>query len=810
MMRTQVSIAGMALLSAAMWAAPLCFAHNHGPPPMPPGVNLPPGPKPPDPVPLPEKPESPQPPPELELVLLRPARWSWLHWWEANRDEYLHTIRQTGVHQRPSPEAMAKMRGQAAEALAAAAENKKSNPARVRAAAALALGRMGEVGAFGVLRDLVENDPSVGVRSHALTAVGLLNFDVGEGYLRARQKQLLKDQRAAVKAAAGGAPPGLDAILTRQEAALCGMGLRNANLPDTIVGLQAVLKAADPGPGTMAAWALKRRTDPANSRFLRQVLRHTPSPWLASESILSLGQQGQVRDIPVLSAILLARIRQGDLLCWDMLHQEYQSILGAYQRCRALVQQYSVAYQTYKKRHAEFLDEVKQYEKYLGEKDAYDEVCDKWLKDTLHNLTDDQAWDQMSRTTRQWVENWARRYAVWIKRGIRWPHLTQVLEFRENTRKSLLAEYGRIADAMRKTLTPNAVAPTPGPLKMKRKAGTCAFEVGRQAVYLSRLRASAAIALGGYTQRDAQAKARKALLQALREPDDDYSDLYKGFVIMSLAAVGNEHCADVLAEIMSFGEGAGVPKSARRRHSPLRGYAALALGLYARPMATPQGSYNRPSFEEACKRLAARLKDPREALEVRAACAVGLGLSSRTSNLKTLARMDAMLERAPVLLRGYVLLARGMLGDRSIPATAKRLLREPGDEADISQVLGRRAAVLALGLSGTQEAIPVLHGAWHQSYFVNREVGLATALCGAYNSTDPLVKLLRKKDEPVGREFAARCLGELFEAKRPQRLSWLTSRSNYTMKNMRMIRFQTLSNEFLFNCLIPLFGDQWR
>ena len=93
---------------------------------------------------------------------------------------------------------------------------------------------------------------------------------------------------------------------------------------------------------------------------------------------------------------------------------------------------------------------------------------------------------------------------------------------------------------------------------------------------------------------------------------------------------------------------------------------------------------------------------------------------------------------------------------------------------------------------------------------MNREVAVAFALSEAYNVTEPLVKLLTGSRNPLEQAFAARCLGELFAAERPARLAWFINESNYTVKNERMLPYQTMANEFLFRYLIPMFGGQWQ
>lgn len=336
---------------------------------------------------------------------------------------------------------------------------------------------------------------------------------------------------------------------------------------------------------------------------------------------------------------------------------------------------------------------------------------------------------------------------------------------------------------------------------------TVVIRVGIERIYLTRLRASAAIALG----RIDHPLSRKVLLGALALRDDRYSDLYKGFAIMSLARIGNEEVLPVLLEYLAPKYRDGKRKTLREVESPLRGFAALALGLYARPQDTPQGPSDRAQYDKVCEVLAERIADLDETLEVRSACAMGLGLTRRTECLRLVqvARMNARADEE--LLIGYTMLGSALLGDRNIIEPAKRFLDAGRNKnEDTSGLLGRRAGVLALGLLNTPETIPILVDAWHLDYHVNREVVVAFALCEAYNVTEPLAKLLTDSRNPLEQAFAARCLGEMFSAERPHRLAWFLNGSNYTMKNLRMMPYQVLANEFLYMYLIPCFGAQWQ
>jgi HEAT repeat protein len=652
---------GIGVLALAILEG-LCLAHGEGAPPPPP----------------PKPPVVPTYPWDLVREKVYPPRWSWIHWWEANRDPYLRSIQQGGARQNPDPKVLAATRVKAVKALAAGLT---SPDPQVRAATVVALGRMGTKSLFDPLCKVAQNDVKPDVQTMSLMTIGLL--DTPEA------REVLLAQRYAT-----------DQLF---EAGCVGLGfLRQADEPKVLEALQKAVLGDKPGLATISAWGLRRRPNPANILFLKSVLASAKSPWLASEAILALGEQGDPAAIGVLSDLLLATKQAVAVAAWKALSEHDYEITRQFgDGTRATVK-------------------------------PTDQV-----KDNYQNLSD------------------------WRNLG-----------------------------------NPNGPSLSPAKSTIK---------IGREKVYLSSLRASAAIALG----RIPHPAAQQVLLAAMAEKDDGYSALYKGFVIMSLGQMGDQAILPALMAHLGRTHPSGKVKTMVEIESTLRGYAALALGLYARPRQTPQGPQDQPNYDKVCAALAERLADREEELEVRAACAMGLGLSARTENLRYLQKPTETLRESEDLLAGYILLARAMLGDRGILPLAKRYLSVADEKKDSSGILGRRAAVLGLALLDSQEAIPTLLDAWHLSYHVNREVAIAFGLLRAYNVTEPLVKLLETSTNPLEQAFAARCLGELFAEERPHRLRWLLNDCNYTMKNERLMPYQSVANEFLYEYLIPCFGDQW-
>jgi hypothetical protein len=247
------------------------------------------------------------------------------------------------------------------------------------------------------------------------------------------------------------------------------------------------------------------------------------------------------------------------------------------------------------------------------------------------------------------------------------------------------------------------------------------------------------------------------------------------------------------------------------KDSALRGYAAVGLGICARSMPTGESNQGEIGRDKIIEALAKRMLDYRETLEVRSAAAVGLGLCARQKHMPAFKRAAGQLRpRQHQSLIGYIILARGMIGDEEIIKPAGKFLSLKNEDTSMSGILGRRAAALGLGVLGKDKCIDVLKDAWHLNYYVNREVALALAFCGPDKVAETLIDEMTESDKPLVRAFMARCLGELFTAKRPPRMARFIIASNYAMKNEARLRYQMMANEFLFRYLIPASGREWQ
>ena len=637
-------------------------------------------------------PPPPKPPPKIHVKpvpRVYPLRWSWLHWWEANRDLYLTRLMQDR-EQTDDPDQVAAGRAEAVGALLQGLGDPEAEP---RAACALALGRMRETSAVEPLIGLVENDPNQKVRFYALLAIGIIGSEQSEAFLIEHTYPS-------------------DFLRT---AGTLGLGYLVEPSPETLSNLEDLVQARNerPSMADATAWALRQHPGDGTTEGFKSVLSTRPSPWLAVEAIRALGAAGDAQ----VDRLLIEMVRQGPrarrMPAWRL------------------------------------LDEVRDEKiKAIGRR-ASGQVP----------MTGDLSRQQKGSYTR-WLNAHRRLFNL--------------------------------------APTPLRFGEPPPDYK-----GTKMIR-GIEEIYLARLRATAAIALADVGGDDAV----HALRQLVREKDDDYNIVPRCFAAISLGQIGSP---ESLPDLMALVE----PRTGRRAktqeelESPLRGFAAIALGLYARPYDSPQGQADRLDYDKAIDLLFERLMDRKEKQELRNACAVALGLTRRTVNLKPLITFNEKLEKDDTLLIGYVLLARAMLGDTNLVKPVQIVLAWKPHRDQTTDMLARRAAVLSLGVVGRRDVVPTLTRAWHESHYVNREVILALSLCGAVGVSEQVLPLLNDSENLYERAFMATILGELYVAERPPPLSRFLIGSNFTMKNGLKRPYRTLANEFLFDYLVELFEEDW-
>jgi hypothetical protein len=333
--------------------------------------------------------------------------------------------------------------------------------------------------------------------------------------------------------------------------------------------------------------------------------------------------------------------------------------------------------------------------------------------------------------------------------------------------------------------------------------------VGFEDIQFDNVRTSAAVGLGHIDH----PAARQALLDCLDLRADASADNFKAMAIMALGEhepLGRPVARDKLHEIFANTDSNGNAKPAGRLSSPLRGFAAIARGLYCRPVETAQGPADREQVDKVAELLAERAADVRETTEVRAASIVALGLTARTENLRYLQKLSDMIDASDELLIGYIFLARGLLADANILEPARRFLDPTNDSTTSEAIIARRAAVLGVGSVRTDESIPVLVNAWDLNFYVNREVILALRLCNAYSVTSQLIELAESGATDYSRMFGAEALGVLYDRTQPDRIDTrLLHERNFMLRNDAMTPYKSIGNEFFYEYLAPLLGGDW-
>ncbi len=646
-----------------------------------------------EPPPPPAPPPPPPGPPPRLLEVVEPLRWSWLHWWEANRSLYLNPDTQSGAPQAASQEALNDLRAQATAGLIAMMDDPEEEP---RAAAALALGRIGhaeDLESIKALASLAQDDPHEYIRARALLAIGMIGGDTPESFLLEYE------------------PPSSHL----RASTLLALGLLRQPSDRVTSRLYDDLDSGDAAARNAAWWALSQHPDPDVRERAIGLIRSNRSPWLVSGALLALGR---------------AASEAGDRLV----------------------------------------------------------VLTLLNDDTIRSLP---AWSMLAqvRTAKpKIIERVERGGTVSDGRGGRQIDRSQVSRWISEHKRVFVHEP-----------TPIPVGAMPPDYKRLRPV------TGIEDIYLSRLRSSAAIALAGA---DDPELAVRALTRLLEEHSNEHNTAAQCFALISLAEIGSPKSLEILLEIASSKDGRRS-KSQRNLESPQRGFAMIGLGLYARSQSSTQGPYDRPGYEQALAMLQERLADKREKLEARTAAAVALGLSGRTVNLKLLIGGHESFDEANPLLGGYVLLGRALLGDINVIEPARAALERKPHHDKTTDLLARRAAVLAMGVAGTNEAIPHLIWAWDQPYYVNREVIIALSLCDAPGVAVHLIPRLTGDANQYERAFMAEAVGRLLNSDTLPPLSAFLIGSNFTMKNGLLDPIRFLENQFMYEYLIPEFEEVW-
>jgi HEAT repeat protein len=654
---------------------------------------------------------------------VHPPRWSWVHWWEANRDRFLQPPQSESARSTTEPVATTQQ----------AAATQESDPLRIEAVrllldvidksdnealveqATLAIGKIQYRTAIPLLGAEAAKSKSQRVRRAALVALGLIGGPEAEIQILAFNPTTVDDRLAAITAL--GLLPALQAsTIASLQGALTPAMNAPANQNNPLLNGPTQTKkfsVADAQTATTICWALRQHPVRGDLKFYQGIIFNNQSPWVVSEAITALGDSPDAT--PSLAKILLGdQSAIVDVAAWNVLDQiTRQKASGANRRATLGTNQ-----QQYDKAYADYLKRYQQYQK-------------------------------------------------------------------TNPNAPPVQQKGRVI----------ALPPT---------------AIGEEQIFIGDLRSSAAIALGHTNRED----ARDALLQFLEPSSDEYLFAPRDFSIMALTQYANEQTRDKLILLLGKKDPQGKMQLEGAPNDPTRGFAALALGMYAQTYDTPSGPADRPDYPQALIALAERLDDPQDTLETRCACAVALGLSRRTEVLpvlvKTTQKLNLKQRNTDELLYGFLLLGRALAGDHNLLEPATGLLVRQGDETSTAGILSRRAGVLALGVMKSSAVVPILTQAWHLNYWVNREVIISLKLVGATGTAKPIMDRLRNSKDPKEQAYMAQALGELLAKEQPTRLTRLMAESNFTVRNDPAEPLKEYANEFLFAYLIPCFGDTWR
>jgi len=330
------------------------------------------------------------------------------------------------------------------------------------------------------------------------------------------------------------------------------------------------------------------------------------------------------------------------------------------------------------------------------------------------------------------------------------------------------------------------------------------------------VRFSSAMVLGRYAGAIHEDRLRKVLLRnSLRTTDTGLDDFYRGPALLTFASVADRDDMDAFEQALKgltqvndetdehrHQRREQLPeREFRRLDDPIRGFAAIAMGLYVRqlgeampeqqvvPVRHPHDA-DRPT-RRFIYQLHLLLANARESSDLRAAAAMGLALSNDPGAADLIAQALQEADPKDEMVIGYATLAMVMLGDERGAVLArqylKRLSAKPSEALELKMdtptptVLGRRAMVLALGLVDDDQSVPVLQELFGGDPWVSLEA--AKVLSWLENDAlgeRLIVDLTAEPDQPQG-VLAAMGLGELLDSHRPSAMARLSSGGNYAL-----------------------------
>ena len=214
---------------------------------------------------------------------------------------------------------------------------------KMRQAAAVALGRMGETSAMPRFKALAHDDRNGYVRAAALLALSLLDTDQAESLIRdaPTPRKILNWPRCA------------------------GSGYTDQSSVESVqllqralgIGWDEMLHEDRLAPATAGAWASRRRLDENNVKFMHGVLNRTKSDLLASECLIALGNQGLEQSVKPRAAILLESALGKRFSAWQELERQATGrmmMANDFRSTRLSPQNYDKAYEDYLRQREKF------------------------------------------------------------------------------------------------------------------------------------------------------------------------------------------------------------------------------------------------------------------------------------------------------------------------------------------------------------------------------------------------------------------------------------------------------------------------
>lgn len=183
-----------------------------------------------------------------------------------------------------------------------------------------------------------------------------------------------------------------------------------------------------------------------------------------------------------------------------------------------------------------------------------------------------------------------------------------------------------------------------------------------------------------------------------------------------------------------------------------RGFAAVGLGLYLRAnggkeddVGAPAPGTSRP-IPSAADMLVTHYKQDSELTDVRAVCALALGLSGNPVFSRSIKEAMDAFHDGDEPTAGFAALALSMLGDPAGAALAMKSLGPAAVNVDVAaliedrkdtrpanlpirEIVWRRAMIDALAVRGDQAAVPTLVGEWGKNWITSTEAARAIAWC---------------------------------------------------------------------------------